>query len=244
MIEKTATKARKGGVGVTYISKYCLIIPFNGFLSMGFTIVTVCVNYLDFLSATYAENKDSLSGHDYWIITSSADTETQKFCTDNGINCHVTDVFYRSGNSFNKGAAINSLFLSDKINMSESEWILMLDADIIVKNLIHIAWHFDKEVDCLYSCGRKIYNTKNDYINQNHSQGMCHFLGYFQLFHKKHVLEHLNKSTGFLYEFRNGSYYDCEFAKRFTCQKCLPEDAVHLGPIYLNWDGRISPKWI
>jgi hypothetical protein len=210
---------------------------------MVFTIATVCVNYLDFLASAYKENAEALSGHDYWVITDSKDIKTQEFCSTNNISCHVTDSFYKNENTFNKGAAINSLFLSGKIDINSMEWVLMLDADIVVKNLIHIAWHFDKDKDCLYGCGRKIYNTRNDYANRNFAQGMCHFLGYFQLFHKDKILKYLSDNQGFLYEFRNGSYYDCEFAKRFECQKCLPEDADHLGPIYLNWDGRISPKW-
>lgn len=47
---------------------------------MAFTIVTVCVNYVDFLEYAYPENKEALQGHDYWIITSSQDSKTQEFC--------------------------------------------------------------------------------------------------------------------------------------------------------------------
>jgi hypothetical protein len=210
---------------------------------MVFTIATVCVNYLDFLASAYKENAEALSGHDYWVITDSKDIKTQEFCSTNNISCHVTDSFYKNGNTFNKGAAINSLFLSGKIDINSMEWVMMLDADIVVKNLIHIAWHFDKDKDCLYGCGRKIYNTRNDYANRNFAQDMCHFLGYFQLFHKDKILKYLSDNQGFLHEFRNGSYYDLEFAQRFDCQKCLPGDVDHLGPVYLNWDGRISQLW-
>lgn len=212
---------------------------------MSFTIATVCVNYVDFLKPAYEKNKQALFGHYYWVITSSEDLRTQEFCKDNNINCHVTDSFYKNGNTFNKGAAINSLFFDDriKVGLNNSEWVLMVDSDIVFRNLLDIASNFEKDKNCLYSCGRKIYNTKNDYLNNKYAQGGCNFLGYFQLFHKDKILSYTDRNQGFLYEFRNGSYYDCEFAKRFECQRCLPEDVDHLGPIYLNWDGRISPLW-
>jgi hypothetical protein len=213
---------------------------------MPFTIVTVCVNYLDFLEPAYEQNKLVLSNHYYWVITSSADFKTQEFCQKNNIKYYITDSFYKNGNPFNKGAAINSLFLESdqfKACLNNSDWVLMIDSDIIVKSLLDIAWDFHKDKNCLYSCGRKIYNTKNDYLNKKYIQGGCHFLGYFQLFHKDTILFYTDRNQGFLYEFRNGSYYDCEFAKRFECQKCLPEDVDHIGPAYLNWDGRISELW-
>ena len=213
---------------------------------MPFTIATVCVNYLDFLEPAYEQNKLALSDHYYWVITSSEDLKTQEFCKNNNINCYVTDSFYKNGNPFNKGAAINSLFLGNdklKVGLNNSEWVLMIDSDIVVKNLLDAAQNFQKENNCIYSCGRKIYNTKNDYLNNKYNLGGCNFLGYFQFFHKDKILPYIDRNQGFLHEFRNGSYYDCEFAQRFECQKCLPGDVDHLGPIYLNWDGRISQLW-
>jgi hypothetical protein len=211
---------------------------------MNLTIVTVSVNYLDFLESAYYENKEKLNGLNYWVITDSKDIKTQKFCLNNQINCYVTDVFYKGGCPFNKGAAINELFIkSGKLNVDEMEWILLADADIIFKETIQNANDMDKDPNCLYGCGRRIYDTKNQYLNKKYSQGMCHFLGYFQLFHINKIKNFLLNQDGFLFEFRNSSYYDCEFAKKFECQKCLPSDVDHLGPIYLNWDGRISGKW-
>lgn len=206
-----------------------------------FTVATVCVNYLDYLEHSYLENKDALQNHNYWIITSPEDSKTQKFCSLNNINCHITNEFYKNGNSFNKAAAINSLFYSNKININYIEWILLLDADIIIKDVMHKAYSINKDKNCLYSCGRKVYNTKNDYINKIFIKEPCYFIGFFQLFHKDKILNSINNN--FLYEFRNSSVYDCKFADTFKCKIDLGEYADHLGRIAVNWDGRISQTW-
>jgi hypothetical protein len=212
---------------------------------MNLTIVSVCINYLDFLEDTYPRNKEAFNGLNYWIITDSKDTKTQDYCRDNQINCYITDVFYKGGCPFNKGAAINEFFVkSGKLNIDEAEWILLLDSDIVVRQTIQEINDMEKDPDCLYNCGRRIYNTKSDYAAGNHTIGGCQHIGYFQLFHVNKIIDYIKNQNGFLFEFRNSSYYDCEFSGRFKCQKCLPStDVDHLGPIYLNWDGRISAKW-
>lgn len=205
-----------------------------------FTIVTVCVNYLDFLEHSYLENKDVLQNHNYWIITSPEDSKTQKFCNLNNINYYITNEFYKNGNSFNKAAAINSLFYSNTIN--HTEWILLLDSDIVIKDVIDSAYNINKDKKCLYSCGRKIYNTKGDYIDKIFIEEPCYFIGFFQLFHKDKILNSINNK--FLCEFRNSSVYDCQFADTFECKIDLEKYVDHLGPVAVNWDGRLSDTWI
>lgn len=211
---------------------------------MKILIVTVCVNYLDFLSFCFEKNQNSLQKHYYYIITDSKDTATQEFAKSNNINYFVTDQFYTDYHPFNKARAINTLFREKLINDNlDYEYILLLDSDCIIDNLTdprgnNILETFislqDKNTEALYSCGRRIYNTIEDYNRGRFTQGGCHHIGFFQLFHKSNLF-HNNK---YLFEFRNASFYDCELSKNFRHKFCLPTDVDHIGPIYLNWDGR------
>jgi hypothetical protein len=214
---------------------------------MKLLIVSVCVNYLDFLSFCFNKNKDSIQQHYYCIITNTKDVATQDFCSQNHINCFATDEFYHNNQPFNKGRAMNFFFKEFNTAELDFEYVLLLDSDCIFDNITdsrgnNVINSFldlpDKNSDCLYSCGRRIYNTISDYNNKNFIQGGCHHIGFFQLFHRSKLRDGLP-------EFRNASVYDCEFAKRFSCHKCLGCDVDHIGPIYTNWDGRnpTSNKW-
>lgn len=94
--------------------------------------ISIAVNYLDLLSYTWDRNKTELE--DYTIITDSKDINTHKFCNHNGINLFVTDSFYRNKNKFSKSNALNEFFTS--LNPQALDWILLLDADIVLNNTI------------------------------------------------------------------------------------------------------------
>lgn len=213
---------------------------------MKILIVTVCVNYSDFLKFCFEKNKNTLQNHYYYIVTDSKDVATIEFCKSENIHCFVTDEFYSNHCSFNKARAINTLFKSNYIEYTDFEYVLLLDADCIVGNITdpradNIIDTFinlsDKDIGSLYSCGRRIYNTLNDYNSLKFIQGGCNHIGFFQLFHKSNLFF----NSKYLLEYRNASVYDCELAKTFRGKRCLPCDVDHIGPIYMNWDGR-HPK--
>jgi hypothetical protein len=217
---------------------------------MQLTIVAVCVDYSDMLAITYEKNKSALKGHNYWIITSEADTKTQTFCQDNKINYFVTNLFYKKRfgkpDPFNKGAAINDFFFSDNINLDQTEWILFTDADIILKDALTVAIAYPKDEMCLYGCARKIYNTKIDYNEGIFTSDNHPGVGYFQLFHKNAIINKINNRIGFLEERRDASRYDFRFLLGFKKQNklfSLPTTVDHLGPIGENWRGRVSELW-
>jgi len=214
---------------------------------MKLLIVSICVNYVDFLSFCFQKNQESLNNHYYNIITDSKDSDTQKFCYENNINYFVTDAFYAKNHKFNKGRAMNDFFDTKKFPQ-DFEYVLLLDSDCIFNNVTdprsnNVLDCFlnltDKNQECLYSCGRRIYNTLKDYNNLKFIQGNCYHIGFFQLFHK-------SKLDLRIPEYRNASVYDCELSKKFTKHRCLPCDVDHIGPIYMNWDGRHpkSNKWL
>lgn len=205
---------------------------------MKILVVSICVNYLDYLSFCFEKNKKILLNNYYFIITAEKDRSTQEFCRQNNINCYITNEFYNNYNTFNKARALNSFFKN--LSFKDSyEYILLLDSDCIISNItdprspsiIDIFDELpDKNNECLYGCGRRIYNTFDDYINKKYIQEGCFNIGYFQLFHK-------SKLKSFP-EFRNASIYDCAFADTFKEKKCLPCDVDHIGPVCVNWDGR------
>jgi hypothetical protein len=214
---------------------------------MQLLIISVCVQYLDFLKFCFNKNKESIQQHHYFIITDSKDISTQEFCYQNTINYFITDEFYKNGDTFNKGRAINIFLKQQNLINYEYEYILFLDSDCIINDITdpradNVLNNFisidNKDTQCLYSCGRRIYNTLHDYNNNRFVQGGCNHIGFFQLFHKSHIKDGIP-------EFRNASVYDCEFTKRFSCKKCLSCDVDHIGPIYMNWSGRHphSKEW-
>lgn len=201
-------------------------------------IVSICVDYLDYLSFCFEKNKQTLKNNYYSIITAEKDKSTQKFCQENNINCYMTNEFYHNNNTFNKARALNAFFKNTS-GPDDYEYILLLDSDCIIANITdhrsnNIIDTFNKlsnkNYECLYSCGRRVYNTFNDYCQHKYMQEGCNHIGYFQLFHRSNLKV--------FFESRNASLYDCMFADTFKEKKCLPCDVDHIGPTYINWDGR------
>jgi len=88
--------------------------------------VVVCVNYSDFLAVTLPKNIELV---DRLVVVSHYDDKaTHRLCDKFSVDCIKTDVMYDDGDKFNKGRAIN-LGLS---NLRHDDWILHLDADIML----------------------------------------------------------------------------------------------------------------
>jgi hypothetical protein len=66
--------------------------------------VTVCVGYADFLAETLRANRPHLDR--LIIVTSPDDHDTLDLCHDHNLEVIVTRDFYRGGDVFNKGRAI------------------------------------------------------------------------------------------------------------------------------------------
>lgn len=88
--------------------------------------VTVCVDYSDFLAWAALWNKRHFD--DWVVVTSTADTKTQKICDYHHIRCVQTDAFYDGDRAFNKGAGINAGLAALKCR----DWVMHLDGDILL----------------------------------------------------------------------------------------------------------------
>ena len=119
------------------------------------------------------------------VATSPEDTGTKDVCRKHAVDCLVTNVFYKNGVKFDKGAARDLLFRSAKLK----EFVLYLDPDI----LVHPSFRQDLsrqklDVDVLYGADRVLILNERDMalFSQNRlcaPVSMDWGFGYFNLFH-------------------------------------------------------------
>jgi hypothetical protein len=95
-------------------------------------VIIISVNYNDYLLVSLSHNIKIFEN--ITVVTSSDDLMCQKICDKFGVNCIITDVMYENGAKFNKGKAINKGIES----INDPDFILLLDADIIVNSGINI----------------------------------------------------------------------------------------------------------
>jgi glycosyltransferase involved in cell wall biosynthesis len=88
--------------------------------------VIVSVNYSDFLAHTLPLNKYFFNR--IVVVTDLDDDRTRQICAYHRVRCVQTDDFYKNGEKFNKGAAINyGLSFLDM-----DGWVAHMDADIVL----------------------------------------------------------------------------------------------------------------
>lgn len=221
---------------------------------MNILVITVCVNYSDILEICVQKNIKSIDN--WFIITSSQDIATQNLCQKYNLKCYVTDVFYENNCNFNKSAALNELInnLHSNKTLDNFDCILLLDADIILNDAIDtfISYvstnNIDNAKELLYGCSRKIFNSQEDYMNNNGRLEHTDFIGYFQLFFISKIKNDLNSNKLIFHGNTNASRYDDIFRDKYwprkTQRQYLKSVVYHLGPIATNWDGRTSKIWI
>lgn len=111
--------------------------------------ITVCVNYADFLAETIAANR---AHFDRWlIVTSPDDKATLDLCHKFNLEVLSTRDFYRGGDNFNKGRAVERGLGM----LSHEDWILHIDADIALPGDFRESLDdADLDPDCIYGVDR------------------------------------------------------------------------------------------
>lgn len=113
--------------------------------------VTICVNYSDFLEHTIEFNKPHF---DQWVIvTTHADKRTQQLCKKHSLQCEKVEDFTSGGAEFNKGRAI----ARGIAQLSNEDWIVHIDADVILPNHFKKALEaaqVDDDIQSIYGCDR------------------------------------------------------------------------------------------
>ena len=198
-------------------------------------VIIVSVNYNDFLLVSLGHNEKIFEN--ITVVTSSSDFLCQKICKKFGVNCVVTDIMYENDAVFNKGKAINEGIKS----ISNPDYILLLDADILVMENIDIDALDEKT---LYTSDRyfiKDYATyeayisgkigKDDFILEN-DKGF----GFFQLFN-------YSKWKTFPESSEDASTSDIQFRDKFYLKKGIDNKVFHIGDDS-NWKGRKSKSFL
>lgn len=235
---------------------------------MKLQVVTVSVNYSDFLEHTLESNKKLF---DKWVIvTDLSDNKTKELCDRHGVHCVQTNAFYENGARFNKYAGINEGLKY----VDEDAWILFLDSDIVLHySTRRILEELHLDETCLYGMDRlniqgatkwKEYRDNKDMLRENwllsteslqfgarlvhhygHEGENGRFegwrpLGYFQLCHKTTFENYPQES-------KSADHCDLIFARRWPRSKrfLIPEIyAIHLESEHagkaMNWNGRKS----
>jgi len=219
--------------------------------------VTVCVNYSDFLAHTIPENINHVDR--LVVVTTHADKATQELCRKYSVDCVMTEDFFKDGDKFNKGRAINYA-------LSHLRWddkVIHLDADIVLPMRFRQMLHYhDLKDDTVYGMDRlnvKNYENWTAHKNKTKPQHQYRFMvtpqeqfpigsrllhselgwlpcGYFQLWSAK---------TGRRYPVNAGSseHSDVVFAAQWSKRVLMPEMfCYHLeseeAPMGINWQGR------
>lgn len=201
-------------------------------------IIAVCVDYLYYFQDTFPINREIFQNN-LIVITDTDDLKTKNFCRTNSISCYETSAFYQNNSNFNKGAALNNLFINLYKQNSIRDWFLLLDTDIILDNIdIYQIIQQEEPKNTLYSASREIYLSYDDYLNKRQkSYEKCQGFGFFQLFHKSNIEEYLNNNQNIFFENKDASEYDIRFAyynfKKIVCAGTVS----HIGEIGKHWNG-------
>lgn len=204
-------------------------------------IVTVCVNYSRYLSRFFLNN--FFHNIPISVITSKQDVLTKKKCLKNNVDFFETDIFYKNGSNFNKGAAINEWLLC---NRSDLDWVIHIDSDCILPfNFLNIISSLSLSFEVYYGCRRRVdFNwRKNKKYRLDENWESFHLWdreegcpGFFQMFN-------VNASVlkfGEIYpsNYPTAALSDNEFGYKFGENiVCLNMEVLHLGHPYRCWDG-------
>lgn len=229
--------------------------------------VIVCVNYSDFLAWTLPTNRSLFDN--MVVVTTPADTATQKLCEYWHVRCVQSDACYEDGAKFNKGKLIN-VGLKE---LAGDGWVVHMDADIFLppmfRNVVQgIAldddglYHMDRmmcdsfEEWVKFYCAPVVSNEADIYIHPrpfrlgvrlgSKGYGGWMPLGYFQMWNQA------KKKLTYPAEHTNAGRSDLLFSLNFTRdhRHMLSElIAIHLetklpnDKMGSNWNGRRTPPF-
>ena len=203
-------------------------------------VIITSVDYNDFLILSLENNTKYFEN--ITVVTSNDDIICQNICKSYGVKCITTDSFYEDDFLFNKGKAIN-IGIESIVN---PEFILLLDADIIVTNKIELS---NLETDTLYTSDRWICYNHFQYERWEKGETQVNNLpkyerdngyGFFQLFNFNNSLD----VKWYPHELENSSHPDLKFSSYFPKKQTISVDIIHLGDVKKNWNGRKSEKFI
>jgi hypothetical protein len=91
---------------------------------------TCCVNYSDFLAATYPHNRKYFDR--FIVVTSPDDIKTHAYCEANGIKLILSNAYKKDGSTFNRAAMLNVAIDYIQEVMWSNDWAVSIDVDVII----------------------------------------------------------------------------------------------------------------
>ena len=194
-------------------------------------VVVVSINYNEYLKISLENNTKIFDN--ITIVTSEDDIECQEICKTYGVNCVICDDILKDG-IINKSIGLNKGINS----LNNTDWILILDADIVVNNKIDIK-HL--EYNNLYTNSRWIIediNLYNEYKSGNKQLSNFRFernkgIGFFQLFNFKFKKRYPDSDWG---RYSESTWSDITFKKGFNKISSLDLEVIHIGKPYQKWN--------
>jgi hypothetical protein len=217
--------------------------------------ITVSVNYAGSLESILPFNLRHLDS--LIVVTSPDDTATLQLCLKHPkIKVIATDLFFRHGAKFNKGAAIELALMM----IPRDKWCLIFDSDVCFPADMFLLEALDKE--CIYGASRVLVNTEEQYSKATSKRNFdlsglrfeprdAGFFGMFQLFHPE--ARALTSRPWYGINYYNASWCDNIFYWHWpeSQRKLLHQDLdekkevirlIHLGSRN-NWTGEVEGKF-
>lgn len=217
-------------------------------------ILTVSVNYSDYLECMINNNLNYLSEDYIWlIVTTPDDIDTLKVCEsfDSKVKVMTSNVCYNNndGKEFDKGSMIN--YALDYINTNYSDSVIIqMESDILIdSNFIPEMDELCKNIDYdeLYSAKRLFVSKHQDYLE--HIPHINDYNDLYKIFNVGQLtgIEYLqiwkNNKDIYYPSNTNASEIDTKFLNKFKHKKDMKSIVVHIGDTGVNWGGRKSKTW-
>lgn len=194
-------------------------------------VIIVSVNYNDYLKISLENNTKIFDN--ITVVTSENDTECQEICGYYGVKSIVCDDILKDG-FINKSLGLNKAIES----LENPDWILILDADIIVNTKFEIENLNYKE---LYTNGRWIIEEISDYnLYKTGNRELNDFkfekdkgIGFFQLFNWTSKKNYPDSKWD---RYSESTWSDVIFKRGFSKVSSLDLEVIHIGKPYQKWN--------
>lgn len=214
------------------------------------TLLVISVGFDDFLSYTLPHNCKLFDAT--YVLTHPDDKKTQDVATANGCKIVATDVFYKDGAIFNKGAGLR--FAQDQI--PKEGWLLITDPDILMPTSIRKRIRKNNlDPARLYGAARRIvHNCDIKQYLANRDRNLTHLtnsliprfygkripVGYFQLYNLDRYPTR-RYSSGFKTCEKSDVYFSLLWSWHEIAWMRKTE-VIHLGDLRMNWETRKSER--
>lgn len=209
--------------------------------------IMVSVNYSDILALTVPYNRHHFD--EVYIITSHDDRpNVLPIAEANDCELLATDLFYQSGASFNKWAALE--WGLDR--MGREGWLTIMDADVLWPTVTGIDRYIHKGLllgprrrmlDPIPrdAQGRVVLPPEEKWVKYPLHRQERELAGYSQIFHASDP--HLGPAPWHETDWKHAGGADSFFQAKWPeqCKSRPPWCVLHLGPAGQNWMGRATP---